>query len=307
MASAKDIVVKPITSAAAREVVKRFHYSGKVVNNSQLHFGVFIGDKCGGAMQFGPPLDRRKLLPLVRDTLWNEMIELNRMAFGDLLPRNSESRALSVAFRIMRKAYPHIKWVVSFADAAQCGDGTIYRASGFALTGIKENNQVWEAPQGEARFSRLALIDQTSTGQKQIATRLCRVTAEKAVNIISRSSMTMLGNNGACAQRREHEAAGLVTACTGGSSMKRYIDAGFKPIPGFQLRYIYFLDPMARERLTVPVIPFSKIAEVGAGMYKGKPTPTRAGSIANDAPAIHAGEGGATPTPALQTPLPAGA
>ena len=39
---------------------------------------------------------------------------------------------------------------------------------------------------------------------------------------------------------------------------------------GFQLRYIYFLDPKWRKRLTVPEIPFSKIDEMGAGMYKGE-------------------------------------
>jgi S-DNA-T family DNA segregation ATPase FtsK/SpoIIIE len=54
--SAKDIVVKPITSAVAREVVKRWHYSGKVTNNSQLHLGVFLNGLCEGAMQFGPSL-----------------------------------------------------------------------------------------------------------------------------------------------------------------------------------------------------------------------------------------------------------
>ena len=52
--------------------------------------------------------------------------------------------------------------------------------------------------------------------------------------------------------------------------MKQYIDAGFNPIPGFQLRYIYFLNPKASERLTVPVLPFSKIEEMGASMYRGE-------------------------------------
>ena len=34
-------------------------------------------------------------------------------------------------------------------------------------------------------------------------------------------------------------------------------------------RYIYFLNPAARQRLTVPILPFSKIDEMGARMYKG--------------------------------------
>lgn len=138
MCSAKDIHVAPINSKDANAFVKKVHYSGTVVNNSQLHLGVFLSGKLEGVMQFGPSMDKRKIQGLVADTRWNDFIELNRMAFSDRLPRNSESRALAIAFRMIRKHYPHIEWVISFADGAQCGDGTIYRASGFLLTGIKK-------------------------------------------------------------------------------------------------------------------------------------------------------------------------
>ena len=70
---------------------------------------------------------------LVKDTKWNDFLELNRMAFDDYLPKNSESRSISVAMKLIKKHYPNIEWVVSFADGTQCGDGTIYRASGFRL------------------------------------------------------------------------------------------------------------------------------------------------------------------------------
>lgn len=81
--------------------------------------------------------------------------------------------------------------------------------------------------------------------------------------------------------------------------MRPFIEAGARPLPGFQMRYLYFLDPTARERLTVPVLPFSAIEQAGAGMYRGQPK--RAPEASSDAPAIHAGEGGPAPTPALQT------
>ena len=136
MDSAKDIVLKPITAQEANELVRRVHYSGKVVQNSQLHIGVFYNGKLEGAMQFGPSLDKRKIQGLVKDTGWHEFIELNRMAFTDALPRNSESRALSISMKLLRKYAPQVKWVVTFADGTQCGDGTIYRAAGFVLTGI---------------------------------------------------------------------------------------------------------------------------------------------------------------------------
>ena len=143
MPSAKDIHVAPISAKDAGALVKRVHYSGKVVQNSQLHLGVFLNGRLEGAMQFGPSLDKRKVQGLVEGTGWNGFIELNRMAFSDRLPRNSESRALGIAMRMIRKAYPHIEWVISFADGAQCGDGTIYRAAGFVLTGIRVNTSLW--------------------------------------------------------------------------------------------------------------------------------------------------------------------
>lgn len=221
MATAKDIVIKPITAKAANEVVKRIHYSGKVVPNSQLHFGVFLNGKLEGAMQFGPSMDKKKTLCLVKDTGWNGFLELNRMAFSDALPRNSESRAMAVAFRIIKKQYTHLEWIVSFSDATQCGDGTIYRAAGFSLCGIKENKQILEWD-----------------GQ---------IIAKKSLD-----NQNYPKPNGKYFSRHLLE--------TGQA----------KPLDGYQLRYIYFLNPTARERLTVPVIPFSKIDEVGAGMYKGK-------------------------------------
>lgn len=59
---------------------------------------------------------------------------------------------------------------------------------------------------------------------------------------------------------------------TGGKfDFKKYVETvNGKILPGYQLRYVYFIDKKCRERLTVPEIPFSKIDEVGAGMYKGE-------------------------------------
>ena len=110
MVSAKDIVVKPITSQAANALVKRVHYSGKVVQNSQLHFGVFLNGSLQGAMSFGPPINKKGTINIVAQTQWNGMIELNRMAFSDVLPRNSESRAMAIAFRLITFLSAAMAW-----------------------------------------------------------------------------------------------------------------------------------------------------------------------------------------------------
>lgn len=142
MATAKDIIIKPINARTANAKCKQIHYSGKVVPNSQLHFGVFLNGKLEGVMQFGPSINKKGTINLVGGTKFNEFIELNRMAFSDVLPRFSESRAIGITMRLIKKVYPQVKWVISFSDGTQCGDGTIYRASGFYLVGINESKSM---------------------------------------------------------------------------------------------------------------------------------------------------------------------
>jgi hypothetical protein len=114
--------------------------------------------------------------------------------------------------RDLRKTYPHLKWVVSFADGCQCGDGTIYRAAGFLLTDIRKNTNL--------------RIDPVS-GEAQTAIR-------------------------AHHDKRSHEFS------------------KWKPLEGFQLRYVFFLQKDQRENLTAEVLPYSAIGEAGATMYKGQ-------------------------------------
>lgn len=234
MGRAKEIVVRVIPSTIANPFIRAHHYSGKVVQNSKLHFGVFLDGNLHGVMSFGPSLDKSKVMRLVEGTEWNEFLELNRMAFDDYLPRNSESCAIGRAIRLIRKNAPQIKWVISFADGCSCGDGTIYRASNFVLTGIKENFNLCELPDG---------------------TKVHKMTLE--------SNPTN--------KRRELGGRTYYDVTGGKFDFKKYVAAANgRILPGYQLRYVYFIDPEYRKRLTVPEIPFSKIDEIGAGMYKGE-------------------------------------
>ena len=149
MGRAKEIIVKVIPSKIANEFVKKHHYSGKVVPNSTLHFGCFLDDKLHGVMQYGSPFMKTKVLSLVEPQNWNGMLELNRMAFDDYLPKYSESRCIAISIKLIKKNAPQIKWILSFADGTQCGDGTIYRASGFVLTSVKENSSIIKLANGD--------------------------------------------------------------------------------------------------------------------------------------------------------------
>lgn len=234
MASAKEIEVRVIPANVANPFVKAHHYSGKVVTNSQLHLGAFLNGRLHGVMSFGPPMDKSKVLHLVEGTPWSGMLELNRMAFDDVLPKNSESRCIAIAARLLRKNAPQVKWVLSYADGCQCGDGAIYRASGFVLTGISENSTIAILPDGTevANMSITAHVNQP---------------------------------------RPELGGLSLAQAFNGKYTWSKYLErTGAKMATGYMLRYIYFLDKKWRKRLTVPELPYSKIKEMGAGMYKGE-------------------------------------
>lgn len=227
MGRAKEIIVKVIPSKIANEFVKKHHYSGKVVNMSTLHFGCFLDDKLHGVMSYGPPMDKRNVLKLVDsgkfsdNEKWNEMLELNRMAFDDYLPKYSESRCIAISIKLIKKNAPHIKWILSYSDATQCGDGTIYRASGFYLTQINKNSTIYK-----------------------------------------------LSNGDIVAKRRD----------------SKYNFENSKALTGFQNRYILLIDKNCK--LNVPIIPFNKIDEVGAGMYKGKKITLQERRVINESDVI---------------------
>lgn len=234
MGRAKEIIVKVIPSKIANAFIKKHHYSGKVVNNSKLHFGAFLDNKLHGVMSFGPSLDKSKIIGLVKNTGWNEFLELNRMAFDEYLPKNSESRCISIALKLIKKNAPQIKWIISFADGCSCGDGTIYRASGFVLTLIKENSDLCILPNGEKIHS-----------------------------------MTLKSNP--LTPRKELNGKTFFDITGGTYNFKKYVEyANGKILKGYQLRYIYFIVKSKEKDLTVPIIPFSKIDELNAGMYKGE-------------------------------------
>ena len=274
MASVKDIIVKPINATIANEYVKKHHYSGKVVPNSQLHFGCFLNGVLGGVMQFGCSLDKKKIVGLVKNTGWNDFLELNRMAFGELLPKNSESRCLAIAMRLIRKHYPNIKWIISFADGCQCGDGTIYRASGFKLTGIKKGDHFYKLPNGES-YTALTLKLHGYAGQ--LVTCCNRELFDKIIG-------SSYGNNAKIEQ--------LMTAI------------GATKLSGYSLRYIYFLDKSYEKYLTVPIMPFTMIDEYNARMYKGKAYKKDNACLVQQQNGVFPDkDGGATPTDTHKNPV----
>ena len=223
MGRAKAIRVAPVDGAAGRAFIRRHHYSGKTAKAQWLYLGVWDGaGELIGCMTVGRPIVIRNALTILRAPRWDSIAELGRLAMVDDTPRNVESRALSIMVRELRRRYPRVELLQTYADATQCGDGTIYRAAGFHLVGIRPNTNVYIGPHGE---------------------RVMYVTRTKGKWAL---------------QARGH------------AGDRELLAAGYRKAPGFMLRYVRCLQPGVEQRLTVPILPYSAIAEAGAGMYRGQ-------------------------------------
>lgn len=203
------INVLVIDSKTARDYTLKHHYM-KTFPIPAVCFGIFYDGKLCGVMSYGPSINKKGTINLVKNTGWNEFIELNRMAFDDYLPKYSESRCISISIKLIKKNAPHIKWIISFADGTKCGDGTIYRASGFKLVNIVENTALRINPE-----------------------------TNEIIHIIQAHHLKI-----------------------------SHLFKNWKPVKGKQLKYVYLIDKNCQ--LNVPVMPFEKIDELDAGMYKGK-------------------------------------
>jgi hypothetical protein len=135
--------------------------------------------------------------------------------------------------KLLRKKAPHIEWCLSYADGTQCGDGTIYRASGFHLLKVTPNKSMWRMPDGEVIMKIVLEPGFSPHGSQKntVKSRYGKTGTESATSFLKRIGAECLG--------------------------------------GYQLKYIYFLNPAARSRLTVPVLHYDEIKKQGAQMYKG--------------------------------------
>lgn len=120
----------------ARDMIIAGHYSHKFQGTfGKVNVGVYKEGRLLGVASFGL-LMNPKSFKNFGDFKQDEVIELNRLWVDDELGMNTETMLLSASWKIMRRNYPEIKIVQSFADG-RLGAGTIYKASNFKYYGVE--------------------------------------------------------------------------------------------------------------------------------------------------------------------------
>ncbi|OPZ24550.1 MAG: hypothetical protein BWZ03_00130 [bacterium ADurb.BinA186] len=235
MSSAKEIKIYLKPKPEIDKIIKKLHYSGKVCVGSQLNFGVYLRGILIGGLQFGKSIDIRRTGPTIGCGM-HDYLELNRMAIADVGIKNVESRSISYCLNFIKKNYPFIKAVLSFADATQCGDGTIYRASGFKLIQINKNKSILK-------------VDDELIAKKSL----------DHVMLSNGKYLSSLLKSGTIADKTLND-----FKLPNGKSALSLINA--KPMPGFQFKYVYYFDKEIEAKQKF--IPFSEIPKE-AKMYLG--------------------------------------
>jgi hypothetical protein len=134
--------VQEIARDKANRIIKANHYSKVTYSGSYIHLGVYAPGLLG-VLQFGAAMNPASQASVVEGTEQDEYLELNRMWLDDALPRNSESRAIAYAMTYIRRKYPRVAWVQSFADQ-RCGRfGVVYQACNFIYCG-EHTSIFWE-------------------------------------------------------------------------------------------------------------------------------------------------------------------
>lgn len=140
--SAKKIRMKQVNKEWIDEWISERHYLGTTPPGARLRLAFFHEGICVGGMLWG------RLTARAYESF--QTLELTRMFLDDACPRNSESRCIGMATKLIKKLFPEMHTLYSYSDPAYGHTGTIYRAAGWSNSG-KTKGKAWNGRNGIER------------------------------------------------------------------------------------------------------------------------------------------------------------
>lgn len=134
MASKTQLKIDWASHKAAKYAVEHWHYTKRMPVNKSAKLGVWEDGVFKGVIIFGVGASAQvhKQYSLER----NEVAELVRVALTN--HRVSVSRIVAIAIKMVAKANPKLKLIVSFADPSEGHHGGIYQAGNWFFTGTSQ-------------------------------------------------------------------------------------------------------------------------------------------------------------------------
>ena len=183
MSSRPELRLEWCSHSAARYAVEHWHYSGRMPKSKLAKIGVWESGVFVGAVIYGVGAGNStngKRFGLAERF---EMAELVRVA---LTPRETPtSKVVSISLKMIRKEFPKLRLITSFADEGEGHIGTIYQASGWAYLGRKVESNAYYIINGKREFPRTLHLRYGIGGQsipwirKHLDPQGCRVAAAR--------------------------------------------------------------------------------------------------------------------------------
>jgi hypothetical protein len=151
MSGSPELRLAPCSREAARYAVEHWHYSKRMPVGKLTPYGVWEGERFIGAVVFGRGGTSAIGKPYALDQ--TAICELVRVA----LTKHSApvTKIVAVALKLLRRANPGLRLVVSYADPAQGHVGTIYQAGGWLFVGEGGGDVFYRTPGGRLVHSRV--------------------------------------------------------------------------------------------------------------------------------------------------------
>lgn len=141
------VTVREINKNVAKDIIVKNHYTHKW-SLCRVAYGVFYKsnemesfidsekEQLIGCVVYGQPVGRSaaaSICPLIKV---GEVLELTRLWISDIKNgKNMESYVISNSIKLIKKNFPEIKCILSYADGEQSHRGTIYQACNFLYQG----------------------------------------------------------------------------------------------------------------------------------------------------------------------------
>lgn len=157
----KDIQLRRIHSRDAKRIIIENYHAETFPSGVKLCLGCFVGGRCLGTVVYS--IGSRFIFTVIEDGKFGDVWELSRLWLSDELPKNSESRVLSVAMKMVRKHNPKLIAAVTYTTL---GVG-LYKGAGWLQVPGRFGDRQRYVVDGVEHFSSRAVANKYGTISKE--------------------------------------------------------------------------------------------------------------------------------------------
>lgn len=134
MVEKSKLIMRELPAKLAKPIIEEGHYS-HYMPQSYLCLGFYYEEWLATVIVYGPPVGRNVAGSVFEGGTERNVWELVRLFSYDWAGKNSESRAIGLSIKYIKKHHPEVVALVSYADPYEGHQGGIYKATNWRFEG----------------------------------------------------------------------------------------------------------------------------------------------------------------------------